>query len=197
MKVTGADLIDKPTQTAARYCFLVSWTVILVKICELNLQELEILNVPVHSYAFNFVALLLIGFSVLSLTVHWLADLAAWKLWYQKETVNPWLDIAAKNRQDQFDYMFENLNREIKDNFSDNHNERIEKQLNDIKAHLECCGRKFAALRVVGWLYVVGYYFALPMLSEAYALLLVFDPSWLPACDICNPGSSNQNTLHG
>lgn len=81
MRVGDTEIIRRPTQVASRNMLVILATIILVKYYDTPLDDLKILNAPLPGDLLDAVAVVLIGFGIFSLLVHWASDVVAWRMW--------------------------------------------------------------------------------------------------------------------
>lgn len=85
--VNGKDLISDITEKAGRRLIVLSSLVILVKLYRVNLEDLSILGLSLPSELFDVVSFSLVLYMIYVLTINWVGDLAAYRLWFSDSDI--------------------------------------------------------------------------------------------------------------
>jgi hypothetical protein len=86
-RLQGKEVISDVTDRSARRLIIVSGTVILIKLYDVELKNLSILGVQLPSELFGIVGLILLGFGSYSLTINWAFELVAFRIWYSEREI--------------------------------------------------------------------------------------------------------------
>jgi hypothetical protein len=186
--VSGNDLISEITEKAGRRLIVLSAIVILVKLYEVNLEDLSILGLSLPSELFDLVALCLIMYMVYVLVINWIGDLAAFRLWYSESNI--WsefntnikldkgfisggtkllLDLFRLEKSGSWPADFSELSEDMKREYN-NFKTNVELYV----ARLSAAGQQFSTLSAFSRFYIWFQAFLLPMAFAGGALYMLY-----------------------
>ena len=194
-KVSGNDLISEITEKCGRRLIVISSLTLLVKLYEVPLQDLKIFGVELPVQVFDVVASSLIIYFVYTLTVNWLGDLAAFKLWFTESSIwsqfNTNMKLDGQFLSGGFDLLrrmaeLEKLEEPPRSSksLSEEDKKKYDAFRNNIELYivrLEAAGNNFSKLSWFARFYIFFQSYALPlMFALAAAVVLVRAGSILP-----------------
>lgn len=97
--VSGKDLISETTEKVIRRAIVIASTAILAKVYDVPLNDLKVLGIELPPSLFDTVLLILVFYHMYSLTVNWVGDLAAFRLWYRETSI--WSQFGSNLRLDK------------------------------------------------------------------------------------------------
>lgn len=166
-----------------------------MKLYEVPLQDLKIFGVELPVQVFDVVAWSLIIYSVYAITVNWLGDFAALKLWFTEISIWPQFNtnmkLDGRFLSGGFDLLLrmaelaesEEPPRSSK-SLSEEDKKKYDEFLNNIELYivrLEAAGNNFSKLSWFARFYIFFQSYALPlMLALAAAVILVRTGSIFP-----------------
>lgn len=195
-KLSGNNIISDLTEKYGRRIMGVSFITILVKLYDVNIEELSIFGLNLPPELFNVVALSLLIYFTYALTVNWLGDVAAFRLWFESNNITSEMGTEIKTDKtfissgvslirrlyalekggkwpDTYDGMDPKIKREFKEF-------KLNTEL--FNARLEAAGTKFSALSIYGHVYIWFQSFGLPIALALVAIYcLLFTGSIVPA----------------
>lgn len=186
-KVSGKDLISEATEKVVRRTMFISGAVILVKAYSVDLEDLSLFGLSLPAELFDVVALVLILYHLYSLTINWVGDLAAFRLWYRESEI--WSQFQTNMKLDKsfisggIKLFLRLLELEKKDLWPENYadlDEDAKKEFTNFKTNVELfnarlahAGTQFRALSNFGRYYVWVQSFSIPVILAVTALLML------------------------
>jgi hypothetical protein len=195
-KVSGKDLISEITEKCGRRLIVISSLTLLVKLYEIPLQDLKILGVDLPIQVFDVVAWSMIIYFSYTLTINWLGDLAAFKLWFTENSIwsqfNTNLKLDGQYLSGGFDLLLRMAELEKSEeppNSSRSLSVEDKKKYDAFRQNielyiirLEAAGNNFRILSWFARFYIFFQSYALPlMLALSSAVVLIRTGSILPA----------------
>ncbi len=185
--VSGKDLISEGTEKVIRRAIVIASTAILAKVYDVPLNDLKVLGMELPQSLFDIVLLILVLYHMYSLTINWVGDLAAFRLWFHESSI--WSEFGSKLKLDisfiqgAVPLMLRlhqlEKGKAWPPNFSELDDD-AKREYNDFKgnvelytARLEHAGTRFSALTWFGHYYVWIQSFAFPMLLCVIAAYLL------------------------
>lgn len=193
--VSGKDLISDVTERAGRRLIVLSSAVILVKVYDVNLEDLAIFGLNLPAELFDLVALCLICYMLYTLVINWVNDVAAFKLWYTESEIwsqfqtNMKLDASfikggtkllvklfELEHKNEWPDSLEKLPREVKKDYED-----FKTNVELYMTRLSAAGNNFNNLSRLARFYIWFQAFLLPVGFSVLALgLLLFSGGFSP-----------------
>jgi len=187
-KVSGKDLISDTTDKVIRRAMIVASSAVLVKMYDVPLGDLEVLGMKLPASLVDTVLLVLLIYYMYSLTINWLGDLAAFRLWYAESSIRSEFGTDMKldhtfirgsvplmrrlyllEQGKGWPTKYDELSDDIKAGYAD-----FKSNVELYTVRLEHAGTKFSALTWFGRYYVWLQSFVFPMLLCAFALYLLW-----------------------
>lgn len=187
-RVSGKALISDTTEKVINRTLIVASTAILTKLYDVPLNDLKALGMDLPAALVDSVLFILVIYHMYSLTVNWLGDLAAFRLWFTESSI--WSDFGSNMKLDKtflsgavplilrlYDYE----RKAAWPNTYDEIPKEVQQELIDFKTNvelytvrLEHAGSRFSTLSMFGRYYVWFQSFLFPMTLCAVALYLLF-----------------------
>jgi hypothetical protein len=161
MRVGGADVLSERTEKSSRFVLIAAAVVILVKEYKVPIDDLSFLGVKIPSDLFDTAALVMIAYASITYLQHWIFDVYAWHSWYEDNTVDTWDGTVSigKYIENKVDTLFESKS------MWDSNKELFDDLITKLSSH----NSRAQSISVLGWLYVAGQHFLLPMSAVAWA----------------------------
>lgn len=185
--VSGKSLISETTEKVLRRAVVISSAAILTKLYHVPLNDLKVLGIELPANLFDTVLVVLVLFHMYSLTINWMGDLAAFRLWFSDNSILSDFGTTMKlNRgfirggvpllirlyeiEQRLDPSadFETLPKEVREKFRD-----FKTNVELFATRLEHAGSRFSTLSWFGRYYVWVQSFAFPISLCMWALYLV------------------------
>ena len=83
-KISGKDIISGTTEKIIRRSVVISSIAVLVKVYNVPLTNLKLLDMELPVALFDVVLLVLVAYFTYSLIINWVGDLLAFRLWYRE-----------------------------------------------------------------------------------------------------------------
>ncbi|MGD9508076.1 MAG: hypothetical protein AB7I59_02835 [Geminicoccaceae bacterium] len=81
MKIADKDLISDETRRAARNLLLVTTPALFVYMLSIDIDQLEIMSVPIPGNRLAIVAMVITIYDMYILLINWIADFTSWRTW--------------------------------------------------------------------------------------------------------------------
>jgi len=185
--VSGQDLISDTTEKSIRRTVVVSAIAVLLKAYAVPLDNFEALGIQFPAALIDVILLALVVHSSYSLTVNWVGDLMAFRLWYRESSI--WSNFGTKMELDKsfiegsiplilklhalekghdWPCNYADLDESIKEEYND-FRTNVELYVN----RLENAGTKFSALSTFAHFYVWFQSFIFPIVLSIGAIYLL------------------------
>lgn len=186
-RVSGKALISETTEKVLGRTLVVASIAVLTKLYDVPLNDLKALGVELPVALVDSVLLVLVLYYMYSLTVNWLSDLAAFRLWYSESSI--WSECGSNMKLDK-SFIRGALPLMLRLHELDNNgefpsakaevSEQDRQALNDFKTNaelyalrLEHAGTRFSLLTWFGRYYVWIQSYAFPIFWCAFAVYLL------------------------
>lgn len=187
-RISGKTLISETTEKVLSRTLVVASATILTKFYDVPLNDLKALGMELPAALFDSVLLVLVIYYIYSLTINWVGDLAAFRLWYTESSI--WSEFGSNMTLDKefirgavplmlklheleqnraWPTTFESLSDEDRRNFAD-----FKANVELYTLRLEYAGRRFSLLSKFGHYYVWFQSYIFPMMLCVGALCLLF-----------------------
>jgi len=185
--ISGKALISETTEKVLARSLVVSSAAILTKMYDVPFQDLKALGMELPASLVDTVLLVLVVYYMYSLTVNWVGDLAAFRLWFRESSIwsqfgsNMKLDkefiqgvtpllvrLHEMEKQGSWPVEYAKLSDQVKKDFADF---KTNAELYTLR--LEYAGTRFSALSWFGRYYVWFQSYAFPMLLSVFAIYLL------------------------
>ncbi|MDR6935474.1 hypothetical protein [Luteibacter sp. 3190] len=187
-RVSGKELISPTTEKVIARTVAISATSIVVKLYDVPLNDLKVLGMELPASLFDSVLFVLVIYHAYSLTVNWVGDLAAFRLWFSEASIwsrfgsNVDLDgiflgggirlllrLRALEKDQAWPTDYASMTDEDRRDFKD-----FEKNVELYITRLEHAGQRFSALSWFARYYVwlQSYIFPIVLCGVAIYLLL-------------------------
>lgn len=185
--ISGKSLISETTEKVLARSLVVSSVAILTKVYDVPFKDLKALGMELPASLVDTVLVVLVIYYMYSLTINWLGDLAAFRLWFRESSI--WSQFGSNMKLDK-DFiqgvtpLLVRLHEmEKQGNWPADYSklsDQDQKDLVDFKTNAELytcrldhAGTRFAALSWFGRYYVWFQSYAFPMLLSVFALYLL------------------------
>ncbi|WP_114750497.1 hypothetical protein [Pleomorphovibrio marinus] len=186
-KIQGSDIISEATDKSSRRLYVLGAIIFLIKIYNVDLDDLSVLGVPLPAALFDLIAFVLIIWSMYQLIVNWLVDIIAFKNWYQSRNI--WsqfqtnmeidksfysggtrllLELHDLKQKKQFPSKEEEIPKQVHEDYQ---NFKINAEL--FVARLEAAGNSFKKVSKWGQYYVWVHAFIIPIIVATAALVVL------------------------
>ena len=98
-RVSGKALISETTEKVLSRTLVVASIAVLTKLYDVPLNDLKALGVELPAALVDSVLLVLVLYYIYSLTINWLGDLAAFRLWYTESSI--WSEFGSNMKLDK------------------------------------------------------------------------------------------------
>jgi hypothetical protein len=185
--ISGKALISETTEKVLARSLVVSSAAILTKMYDVPFQDLKALGMELPASLVDTVLLILVVYYAYSLTINWLGDLAAFRLWFRDSSI--WSDFGSNMKLDK-DFIrgvtpllvrlhemekqgswpvdYSKISDKDKEDLAD-----FKTNANLYTLRLDCAGTRFSALSWFGQYYVWFQSYAFPMLLSLFAIYLL------------------------
>lgn len=185
---SGRDLISNTTEKVLSRTLIVASAAILTKLYDVPLNDLKALGMDLPGALFDSVLLVLVIYHMYSLTINWLGDLAAFRLWFTESSISSDFGTEMKLNKDFIRGAVPLMlrlheleqNRTWPTNYSEMP-EEIRGKFEDFKLNvelytlrLEHAGTRFSSLTWFARYYVWIHSFIFPIILCLSALYLLF-----------------------
>lgn len=185
--ISGKSLISETTEKVLARFLVVSSATILTKLYDVPFKDLEALGMKLPAPLVDTVLLILVIYYMYSLTINWLGDLAAFRLWFREGSIWSQFGSNMKLDKDFIEGVTPLLVRlhemEKQGSWPADYSklsDQDKKDLADFKTNaelytcrLDAAGTRFAVLSWFGRYYVWLQSYVFPMLLSVFALYLL------------------------
>jgi len=98
-KISGKDIISETTEKIIRRSVVISSITVLVKVYNVPLNNLKLLDMELPAALFDVVLLVLVAYFTYSLIINWVGDLLAFRLWYRESSI--WSEFGTQMKLDK------------------------------------------------------------------------------------------------
>lgn len=186
-KFSGKEIISETTEKAIRRTMLIGTAAILTKLYRVPLGDLKILGMELPPALFDTALLVLVAYASYSLTINWIGDLLAFRLWYRESSI--WSQFGTNMKLDKT-FIRGSIPLLVKLHALENGkswptdystlDDKLREEFSDFKTNaglycsrLEYAGTRFSVLSAFGHYYVWFQSFLLPMALCALAIYLL------------------------
>lgn len=188
-RVSGNALISETTEKVLKRTLVIASATVLTKFYDVPLNDLKALGMELPAALFDSVLLVLVVYHMYSLTINWLGDLAAFRLWYTESSI--WSEFGSNVKLDKefirgaaplmlklheleqnraWPTSFQLLSEEDRRNFAD-----FKTNVELYTLRLEDAGSRFSMLSKFGHYYVWFQSYLFPMALCVGALYLLYE----------------------
>jgi hypothetical protein len=186
-KIQGTEVISPATDKSSRRLYVLGAVIFLIKIYNVELDDLSVLGVNLPASLFDLVALVLLIWGIYQLIINWLVDVISFKKWYQSRNI--WSQFQTNMKIDKDFYnggkslLFALHDLKEKGKFPLKEEEiptQVQKDYQDFKTNvdlfikrLEAAGNNFKNVSNWGRFYVWGHAFIFPLIVATAAIVLL------------------------
>ena len=184
-KIQGTDVISQATDKSSRRLYVLGAVIFLIKIYNVDLDDLSIIGVKLPAALFDLVSLVLLIWGIYQLLINWLVDIISFQKWYQSR--NLWsefqtnmtidksfysggkrllLELHDLKNKGQFPSKEEELSKQVQEDYQD-FKTNVEKFI----LRLEAAGNNFQSVTNWGRYYIWGHAFIIPLVVSIVALI--------------------------
>ncbi len=187
-RVSGKALISDTTEKVLGRTLIVASTAILTKLYDVPLNDLKALGMELPAALVDTVLLTLVIYHMYSLTINWIGDLAAFRLWFAESSI--WSEFGSDMKLDKAFLrgsvplllrLHELERKAIWPNAHDEMPKEVQQELTEFKTNvelytmrLEHAGTRFSALTIFSRYYVWVQSFLFPMILCLIAIYLLY-----------------------
>jgi hypothetical protein len=172
MKVQGDDILSDVTEKTSRSLKATAAVVIAVKLFDVPVYDLRVLNVNLPPNLFDVTSFALILYMMITLVMYWRVDYLLWCHGSMMSAMNA-IEGRLRSIKDVITDVEQFLKREVVDNVK-----FIQDQLGSMKVSVLEYRRSLA--KTTWWVrfIIVGFHLAIPLTLGVFALWLVAEGAW-------------------
>ena len=178
MKVEGADILSDVTEKTSRNLKATAAIVIAVKLFNVNLENLEVLNVKLPPNLFDVTSFFLVGYLMVVLVLYWLNDYLLWRDGAMLAAMN-----TIQERLRSIKDIITDFEQFLKQDVTQN-TKFIEDHFGSIKVSVLNYRRSITKTTWSVRFFIFVLHLAIPLSLGVFAVWLVWEGAWAALCSL-------------